>query len=165
MATRFIFGPESAQFPSTNFPELKIVHTTERRMVLGFDASTEETCMWEAVVPQGWTGTPTAIVFYSMASATGAVGVAVGVSVEAIASGEATDLDAATSYDTENVATDTAVPGTAGFMESISITLTTHDTSVAGELVRFKLARKVANAADTATGDMHVHRVEVRDAA
>ena len=164
MATRFVFGPKSAQFPSTNFPELKIVHTTERRMVLAFDATTEEACQWETDVPQGWTAPITAIVKYSMASAT-ANGVALGVSVEAVTPGDLLDLDTATSYDTENVGTDATVPGTAGFLDSISITLTTHDSSAAGDTIRFRLARKVAHATDTAAGDLHVHRVEIRDAA
>jgi hypothetical protein len=164
MATRFIFGPESAQFPSTNFPELKTVHSTERRLVLAFDAATEEACSWEAVAPQGLTGTVTAIVFYSMASATTG-GVAVTMLVEAVTPADSLDLDTSTSYDADNTNSDTAVPGTAGFMESISITLTNADSIAAGDLVRFKLSREVGHANDTATGDMHVHRVEIRDAA
>lgn len=168
MATRFIFGPESAQFPSANFPELKNVHSTERRLVLAYDAAvgagSEERCSWEAVAPQGLTGALTAVVFYSMASATTG-GVRVGVAVEAVTPADAVDLDAATSYDTQNAASDTSVPGTAGHMEAISVTLTNADSMAAGDLVRFQLMRLNNHADDSASGDMHVHRMEIRDAA
>lgn len=163
MATRFVFGPESAQFPSTNFPELRTVHSTERRFVLAFDAAVEEACAWATVAPQGLTGTLTAIIFYSMASATSG-GVAVGVSIEAITPGDAVAVASATSYDTENVATKASVPGTL-IPDTVSVTLTNADSIAAADMVRIRLARKVDNAADTAAGDMHVHRVEIRDAA
>lgn len=164
MATRFVFTPLSAEFPSANFPQLTTIHATERRAALGFDASTAETCMWTAAIPQGWTGTVVAVISYCMASATTG-GVAFSVGVEAVSSGDALDLDAATGYDTVNTGTDAAVPGTAGYMEQISVTLSNLDSAAAGDLVRFSLARAVANAADTATGDAYVLAVEIRDGA
>lgn len=164
MATIAILTAPSAQFPSANFPELKTIHTTERRFILSFDAATEESCTWDLVAPQSLTGALTAVVFYSMASATTG-GVRVGVSVEAVTPTDALDLDAATGYDTENAASDTGVPGTAGHMESISVTLTNADGVAAGDLVRIKLARKVAHADDTASGDLQIHAVDLRDAA
>ena len=67
MATRFIFTPESAHFPASNFPPLTQVN---RRPALAFDAATDETAYWQAIAPQGFTGTVTAVVTYIMASAT-----------------------------------------------------------------------------------------------
>lgn len=164
MATRAILLPYAAEFPSTNFPQLGTTHSTARRPVLGFDATTEEACYWTLAAPSGITGTMTAVITYIMASATSG-GVAFGVSVEAVSDGDTTDLDAAESLDTENVATAASVPGTAGHIDQIAVTLTNQDSIAAADLVRIKLARKVGNAADTATGDAQVLAVELRDAA
>jgi len=161
MATRLILTPYAAEFPATNFPQLLLVN---RHPVLAFDTTTGETAYWTAVIPQGWTGTVTAIISYMMASATSG-GVAFDVAVEAVTSGDAVDLDAGTSFDTVNGGSDAAVPGTAGYMEQISITLSNLDSAAAGDLVRISLARDVADAADTAAGDCYVLSVEIRDGA
>lgn len=161
MATRFVGTPTAAEFPATNFPALLL---SNRRPVLAFDASTSETAYWTFVAPQGITGTWTAVISYAMASATSG-GVAFDVALEALTTGDATDTDAATSFDTANTGTDAGVPGTAGYMEQISVTLTNADSITAGDLVRVSLARAVANGSDTATGDAYVLAVELRDAA
>ena len=161
MATRFIGSPYSAEFPASNFPALTL---SNRRPVLAFDASTSETCYWTTVIPQGWTGTVTAVISYAMASATSG-GVAFDVAVEALTTGDATDTDATTSFGSVNTGTDSGVPATAGYMEQISITLSNLDSAAAADLVRISLARAVANAADTATGDCLVFCIEIRDGA
>lgn len=161
MATRFVFAPLGAEFPSTNFPQLTMVN---QRPMLAYDATTSETAYWSAVVPQGWTGTVTAVITYCMASATSG-GVAWSVGVEAVTTADALDLDATTSFDTVNTGTDSAVPGTAGYMEQVSITLSNLDSAAAADYVRFSVARAVADAADTATGDAMIVAVEIRDAA
>lgn len=161
MATRFVGTPFSAEFPASNYPQLTL---SNRRPVLGFDASTSETAYWTFVAPQGWTGTVTAVISYAMASATSG-GVAFDVALEAITSGDALDTDASTSFDTVNAGNDATVPGTAGYMEQLSITLTNADSIAAADLVRVSVARDVADAADTATGDCYVFSVEIRDAA
>ena len=161
MATRAILTPEGAHYPATNFPALLL---SNRRPVLAFDASTSETAYWTFVAPQGVTGTWTAVISYAMASATTG-GVAFDVALEAITSGDALDTDAATSFDTVNGGNDSAVPGTAGYMEQISITLTNADSIAAADLVRVSVARAVANGADTATGDCYLIACEIRDGA
>lgn len=161
MATRAILTPEGAHYPATNFPALLL---SNRRPVLAFDASTSETAYWTFVAPQGVTGTWTAVISYAMASATTG-GVAFDVALEAITSGDALDTDAATSFDTVNGGNDSAVPGTAGYMEQISITLTNADSIAAADLVRVSVARDVADAADTATGDCYLIACEIRDGA
>ncbi len=165
MATRFIFLPEAAQFPSANFPQLTTIHTTEQRIVLAFDASTAEACMWQAIAPQGWTGTISAVVTYCMASAVSGK-IDFTVEVEAISPGDAVDTDAATSYDAANTITAPTVPGTAGYLDQFTCTLTNHDGSVAGDALRFKLTRDATDATnDTATGDCYILSVEIRDGA
>jgi hypothetical protein len=161
MATRAVLLPESAHYPATNFPALLL---SNRRPVLAFDASTSETAYWTFVAPQGITGAWTAVISYAMASATTG-GVAFDVAVEAISSGDALDTDATTSFDSVNTGTDSGVPGTAGYMEQVSVTLTNADSIAAADLVRVSVARAVANGADTATGDCYVLSVEIRDAA
>lgn len=162
MATRFILTPNSAEFPSTNFPQLQAIHSTGRRPVLSFDASTNESCNWTIIVPQGWTGTITAIITYVMASATSG-DVDIDVEVESITDGDSVDLDAAESFDTANSTDNTTVPGTAGFPDQVTVTLTNNDSSAAGDYIRVRLTRDAV--ADTAAGDMHVLAMEIRDGA
>jgi len=164
MTTRFVLTPESAQFPSANFPQLTTIHSTERILVLAFDPTTQETCQWRGIAPQGVTGTWTAIITYAMASGVSG-GVAFDVSVQAVSNGDALDIDASVSFDTVNGGSDASVPGTAGYIEQISITLNNMDSVSAGDWITFRVARDVADANDTAAGDAYVLSVEVRDGA
>jgi hypothetical protein len=131
--------------------------------VIAFDAGTAETCYWTFKVPAaGFAATVTAVVQYMMASATSGL-IDFDIAIEAITSGDATDLDATTSFDTTNTMTADTVPGTAGFMKSFSITLTNRDSWAAGDYVRLSLRRDAADATnDTATGDCYILSVEVR---
>lgn len=161
MASRFVFGPLAAEFPATNFPQLQLVN---RRPVLSFDAGTQETAQWTGIAPQGFTGTVTAIISYMMASAVANL-VDFEVSLEAVTDGDATDLDAGDSFDTVNSANAT-VPGTAGHIDQLSVTLTNADAIAAGDYFRLKVSRDADDATnDTATGDCHVLAVELRDGA
>lgn len=160
--TRCVFGPLSAEFPATNFPQLTL---SNRRPVLAFDASTDETCYWTFVAPQGLSGALSAIIFYAMASATsGTVGLQV--QLEAITHGDATDTDATTSFDSVNNSASTTVPGTAGYVDLIAITLTNADSIAAEDYVRLSLNRDADGSAitDSATGDAYILAVELREA-
>jgi len=159
MATRAIFTPYSAEFPASNFPEISIIN---RRPILGFDAATNETCYWTMAVPQGITGTMTFVISVMMASATTG-DTDWDVAVEAVTSGDATDLDAGTSFDTINSTDNTTVPGTAGYLQQITVTLTNNDSLAAADYVRFSLTRDAVS--DTAAGDAYFLAGEFRDAA
>lgn len=159
MATRFVFNPLAAEFPATNFPQLQLVN---RRPVLSFDTTTQETCQWTGITPQGFTLAATAIVSYIMASATTG-GIRFEALLEAVTSGDATDLDAVDSFDAANGASDAAVPSTAGHMEQLSIALTNADSIAAADYFRLLLRRAPAHADDTAAGDCHILAVELRD--
>lgn len=158
--TRAIFTPFSAEFPSSNYPQLLL---SNLRPVLAFDAATSEACYWTFVAPQGVTTPLTAVITYCMASATSGAVYFRGY-IEAITAADATDTDATTSFDSANSGNGT-VPATAGYIQQISITLTNNDSITAGDYVRFQLDRDAANASDTATGDAYVYSVEIRDAA
>ncbi len=162
MATRFVFTPTSAEYPASNFPELAIVN---RHPALAFDAATDETAYWTSVAPQGLTGTITVIISYIMASATTG-SVRFQAAIEAITAGDATDLDATTSFDTANSAGGT-VPGTAGYMQQISITMTNADSIAAADQFRLSVNRDAdgTTGTDDATGDCYVLAVEFRDSA
>ena len=163
MATRFVGTPLSAEFPATNFPQLTLIN---RRPVLAFDASTDETAYWTFIAPQGLTGTITLVITYMMASATtNAVGVQA--QLEAVTAADATDLDGTTSFDSVNNSASTTVPGTAGYIGQISITMTNADSIAAADYVRLSVNRDADGSAitDSATGDLYLLAVELRDAA
>lgn len=163
MATRAVFLPYSAEFPATNFPQLLL---SNRRPVLAYDASTDETAYWTFIAPQGLTGTITLVLTIAMASATsGTVGFQA--QLEAITDGDATDTDATTSFDTVNNSASTTVPGTAGYIKQISITMTNADSMAAADLVRLSINRDADGSAitDSATGDAYLLAAELRDAA
>ena len=163
MATRAVFTPFAAEFPASNFPQLLL---SNRRPALAFDAATDEACYWTGVAPQGLTGAITAVITYAMASATsGTVGFQA--QLEAITDGDAVDTDATTSFDSVNNSASTTVPGTAGHIDQISITLTNADSLAAGDYYRLSINRDADGSAitDSATGDAYVLAVELRDAA
>lgn len=160
MATRFVGTPLAAEFPSSNYPALTLVN---RRPVLAFDAGTDETAYWTGIAPQGLTGAITVVITYIMASATSG-NIYWQAALEAVTDGDSTDLDAGTSFDTANSGNG-AVPGTAGYIDQISITMTNADGLAAADYFRLSVNRDADNASDTATGDAYLLAVELRDAA
>lgn len=160
MADRTLYPltPESAQLPSSNFPQL--AKDGQDRYYLAFDASANETAQWTVVAPQGITTPLKLVVTYYMASATSG-DVDLDGSVEAVSDGDSLDLDSASSFDTVNSTDNTTVPGTQGYPDQISITLANADSIAAGDYARFRLTRDAVS--DTASGDMRVVLVELRD--
>lgn len=159
MATRGIFTPFSAEFPASNYPILTLIN---RRPALVFNDTTNQTCYWSMVAPQGLTSTYSFVITIMMASATTG-DTDWDVAVEAVTSGDATDLDAGTSFDTVNSTDNTTVPGTAGYAQQITVTLTNNDSMAAADYLRFSLTRDAAS--DTATGDAYFLVAEFRDSA
>lgn len=160
MSTSFaLLLPGSVEFLASAFPQYSLVN---QRPVLAFDAATPEEAIWTCKCPQGFTGTILAIVQYFMASAVSGKVDFEG-RIEAISDGDAVDLDSSTSFDTANTITAPTVPGTAGYIDEFTITLTNQDGIVPGDYFRFGLKRDAADATnDTATGDAYVLGVELR---
>lgn len=121
---------------------------------LAFDTTTEEMCFWQFRMPSDYGSALTAKIQYKMASATSG-GVAFDVSLMAVTPGDSQDVDA-DAFATVNGGSDATVPGTAGYLDAVSITLTNEDSVAAGDFVVVRLARDVADAADTASGDCEV---------
>lgn len=132
------------------------------RPYLAADDTTDELSRWSFIAPQQLSGTLTAIITYRMASAT-ANSVRFEAQLEAITDGDATDTDAASSFDTSNSAGAT-VPGTAGHIDQVSITLTNADSIAAGDYCRLSINRDAdgTTGTDNASGDAHILAVELR---
>jgi hypothetical protein len=163
MATRVVYTPMSAEFPVSAFPALK--KDAQDRMVLAFDAATDENIYWTSVAPQGLTGTITLVILYYMVSAASGA-VRFQAALEAVTAGDALDLDSAASFDTDN-SNGATVPATQGYLGQISITMTNADSLTAADVFRLRLRRDAdgTSGTDDAAGDCHVLAVELRDAA
>jgi hypothetical protein len=124
-----------------------------------YDASTDEVAMWQYRMPASYNSGITAKIMYAMSSATSGT-VEYEVAVMAISDGDSQDTNG-NSFDTVNTGTET-VPGTAGHLSEISITLTNNDSVVAGDLVYIVLSTDADDGTnDTATGDREVLGVQI----
>lgn len=163
MASRMLFLPEAANLPSSSMPAPGV--DGQNRPYLGFDATADESCDWTFIAPQGLTGTITVVITYRAASATtGAIRWEA--LLEAITDGDSVDTDSASSFDSTN-SNGATVPGTAGHIDQISITMTNADSIAAGDYCRLRINRDAngTTGTDDATGDAQVLAVELRDAA
>lgn len=164
MANNFeiVFTPASFVPDATNGPAQAAL---QNRPFLAYDDTTKETAYSYPVrLPDAYTGSGTlkADVYYMMASATSGK-VNWEVQVEAVTASDALDLDSASSFDTAN-AGDETVPGTAGYLAVMTITLTNNDSCAAGDYLRIAVARDAADATnDTASGDGRILQVIVRE--
>ena len=120
-----------------------------------FDDTTDEHVFWSFVIPSQYQSTPVLKVYYKALSATSGTA-AFGGLIAAVSDGDAIDVDA-NEFDAVNAGSAT-VPGTAGYMDVISITLSNDDSMVAGDHVIFGLLRDVSE--DSVTGDLEVVNVE-----
>jgi hypothetical protein len=160
MSSRFSLDAKSADFPDTDFANLLKVNG---ELVLSYEAATAKRADWGFIAPADLTGALTVDIFYKMATATTG-GVAFDVAVEAVTPGDALDTNTTSGFATTNTGTD-SVPGAAGHLDKVTITLTNDDGIAAGDKVRLSVTRAVANAADDATGLCYVTKVRFSDAA
>lgn len=151
--------------PSSAYPARGVV---QNRPFLAFDDTTVEGCRSAPFqMPAAYTGSGTlkADIHYIMASATSGT-VNFEVAVEAFTAADAVDLDSAESFDTANSGSAT-VPGTAGYLGVMTISLTNKDSVAAGDYVRLRLERDADDGGsdDSASGDARVLLVVVREEA
>lgn len=151
MASRFVFLPEGAQYPTSAFASLS--KNTAGRMFLQYDAATAETAFWSAVAPENFAGPANVIVTYFTAATSGNV---------VYTANLENSVGVATS---ENWAaggtTLAAVPGTANTASTFTVTLP--NVPPAGTYFRLRVRRDAAVATDTAAGDCNVLSVEFKD--
>lgn len=157
-------SPGSAETKTSTFPAPgRSSDASGARPYLAYDAAADEAAYWTLAVPAGFTSPFTAVISYAMASATSNA-VVWDVTVEAITSGDSVDTDTSESLDTANTAAADTVPGTAGFLKQVSVTLTNGDSAAAADYVRIRVRRVGSSGSDTATGDAFLFGVELRDA-
>jgi len=125
-----------------------------------FDATTAEAAVWQFRMPVNWASGFTAKIQYTMATAT-ADDVDFEVYVMAVSDGDSADVDTP-SFATATSGTAT-VPGTAGYLDEISIDCSSNlDGLAAGDLVILRLARDADDATnDDATGDAEVRAFSI----
>ena len=158
--TLLIFHPYNNEPPASNYATLD---TRNSRPCLGFDATTNESAVFSAVMPQHYAGTTgvTVYIHYAMSSAT-ADTVDWDAAFELVGDGDL-DVDG-DDFAAVNSTDDTTVPGTSGLVDVISIAFTDGadmDSVAAGDGFRLKITRDASS--DDATGDAEVYWVEIRE--
>lgn len=118
-------------------------------------ATQTESAFWQFRMLQNYASGLVAKLQYSMASAT-ADKVDMEVEVMATSDGDAADVDTASFDSVNEVSGGKTVPGTAGYLDEISIALANADSVAAGDLVYIRLNRDHDDADDTATGDLEL---------
>lgn len=119
-----------------------------------FDAAALEWCCWSLRMPATYASAPVAKLQYKMASATSGNVILVA-SLAAVSDGDSTDVDAKV-FATVNTSSATAVPGTAGYLDEVSLSLANADSVAAGDFVVLRVGRDGASGSDTATGDLEL---------
>lgn len=155
-----MFEARQAIPPSSNYatPSTRNGHPT-----LLFDDTTSETTYFRGVVPRNYAGGNVVVyVHHSAVSATSGTGGWL-IAFERIGDGSQ-DIDS-DGFASDQTITAVTVPGTSGNVDILSVSVTAGaatDSIAAGELFRLKVARDTAN--DTATGDLELHAVELKEA-
>ena len=158
--TLLTFHPYNNEPPAANYAtlDLRNIHP-----VLDFDATTNESAIFSAIMPRNYAGTTgvTVYIHYSMSSAE-ADTVDWDVAFERIGD-QQLDIDA-DSFAAVNSVDDTTVPGTTGLVDIVNVAFTDGadmDSVAVGELFRIMITRDAAS--DDATGDAELHAVEIKE--
>lgn len=159
-------GDSLLQFlPTNNAPPASDFATVDLRnshVVLDFDATTNESAVFHAVMPQTYGGGGvTVYIHYAMSTATSG-DIDWDVAFERIGD-QQLDIDA-DSFATAQSVDNTTVPGTSGLVDVVSVAFTDGaqmDSVAVGEAFRVKVTRDAAS--DTAAGDAELVAVEIRE--
>jgi len=158
--TLCIFTPLHNEPPASNPATLD---TRNQHPVLDFDATTNESAVFSAVMPQHYAGTTGVTVYlhYAMSSAT-ADTVDWDVAWELIGDQDQ-DIDSDGFADVNSV-DDTTVPGTTGLVDIVSVAFTDGadmDNVLVSDGFRLKVTRDAAS--DDAAGDAELVFVEIQE--
>lgn len=158
--TLLIFTPLHNEPPASNYATFDV---RNQHPVLDFDATTNESAVFSAVMPRNYAGTTgvTVYIHYSMSSAE-ADTVDWDVAFERIGD-QQLDIDG-DSFAAVNSVDNTTVPGTTGLVDIVNVTFTDGadmDSVAVGELFRIKVIRDAAS--DDATGDAELHAIEIKE--
>lgn len=155
-ATMNEFFPYGNEPPSSNYATLDL---RNGHPVLAFDATTTETAIWTAVLPETYAGGGITVnVFWVTASATSGTGGWL-IAIEYDSDGSL-DIDS-DSFASNQTITAVTVPGTTGIVAESSVNISSGanmDNLVAGGLYRLRVQRDTG---DTAAGDLQLLAVHV----
>lgn len=150
-----LFGPLGSSGPATNYA----THDTRNtHPILDFDAATDETRYWEALIPPYYSGGGIDVKIHWAASSATSGDVKWNAQFEDMST---LDVDS-DSFAAAQTATGTA-NGTSGVetITTISFTNAQIDGIGSGDIFRFALIRDANDAGDTMTGDVEVRLVEL----
>lgn len=157
--TLLSFTPQCNEPPASNFATLD---TRNNHPVLDFDDTTNESAVFSAIMPNHYTGNGvTVVLHYAMTSAEGDT-VDWDVAFERIGD-QQLDIDGDSFAAVQSV-DNTAVPGTTGLVDVVSIVFTSGaqmDSVAAGEGFRLKVTRDAVS--DDAAGDAELLFVEIKE--
>jgi hypothetical protein len=157
--TLLVFTPHQNEPPSANYATLDI---RNYHPVLDFDASTNESAVFSAVMPRHYAGGGvTVYIHYSMTSATSG-DIDWDVAFERIGD-QQLDIDSDSFASVQSV-DNTTVPETSGNVDIVSIAFTDGaqmDSVAVGEAFRLKVTRDASS--DTASGDAELLRIEIKE--
>jgi len=151
--------PHQVKFPDAN---MMVTDGSEEYWALISDADTEDTAYFQTVIDDDYgAGQLYADVFYTMLSATSG-SIVMCMDIDAITPGDSNDFGDTPSWGGRNSVTD-VVPTTAGHLAMTTITLTNTDSLAAGDLAMFALIHDSDDASDTATADLEIRHVTIRE--
>lgn len=157
--TLLIFHPYNNEPPASNYATLDL---RNNHPVLDFDAATNESAVFSAVMPRYYKGSGVVVyIHYSMTSAV-ADTVDWDVSFERIGD-QQLDVDG-DSFAAVKSVDNTTVPSTSGLVDIVNITFADGadmDSVAVGELFRIKVTRDASS--DDATGDAELHAIEIKE--
>jgi hypothetical protein len=158
--TLVVFGPNDNEPPSSNYATLD---TRNLHPILDFDAATDESAVFSAVLPRHYGGGGITITLVWAATIATSGDVVWNTAIERMEAG-GTDIDA-DSFATANAATATT-NATSGALTYTTIAHTSGaqmDSLAAGEAFRLKVTRDADNGSDTMTGDAELVAIEIRE--
>lgn len=156
------FGPRDAVYPASNYAQFRAVAGTNFPVEsLGFDATTEESVFFMFPAVGYGSGNLTVNVRWYSETAQTTGGVTFGGSLAAITPNTDTQDIETKAFATEVTASDTHLGTTGQRLHEMSIVVTNLDSIGAEDWCVLKLARKVADAGDTMTGDCNVVEVGI----
>lgn len=162
MGTAYVeLTPETSIAPATNAAQFKSVSGTNFPVnSLAFDASTEETTYFRFTPTNYASGNLTVRIRWYADTATSG-GVTFGASIAAITPNTDTQDIETKAFATENTASDTHLGTTGQRLHEFTITVSNLDSVAGMDDLTLRIARKVADAGDTMTGDCLVTAVIV----
>lgn len=158
--TLITLHPYDNEPPSSNYATLD---TRNGHPVLDFDAGTDESAIFSAILPRNYAGGGLTVYLHWSGTSATSGDVVWNAAFERIGEGQQ-DMDA-DGFASAQAVTATA-PGTTGHVDIAAIAFTDGaqvDSIAVGELFRLKITRDADNGSDTMTGDAELRAIEIKE--